>query len=139
VIFSSSQKNSLAEKRKRLNNGPDVFIGVRRMNIIEESVEDRVVFRFEGRLDATTAPQLETKIQKVIDDKHHKVAIDFSQIDYLSSAGMRLLLSLTKKLSSLEGSLVIFSLHDDVMEIIRMAGFEKVLHIFPSEVEALKF
>ena len=66
-----------------------------------------------------------------------KVLVDFSKVDYLSSAGMRLLLSTTKKMKKNEGKLIFFSISDEVMEIIRMAGFERILSIYGSEQEAL--
>ena len=65
--------------------------------------------------------------------------LDFSGVDYLSSAGLRTLLSASQKLKSKKGMLVLFSLSGEVEEIIKMAGFERVLHICSSEKEALQF
>lgn len=95
------------------------------------------LFRLEGRLDATSSPQLETVLQEKVDSGQKNILLDFGRIDYLSSAGMRLLLSMTRKLKGDGGHLVICSLNDDVMEIIKVAGFERILNIFPTETGAL--
>jgi len=104
-----------------------------------EEVEDRVILRIDGRLDAASAPLLERKIDGLIAEDRCRLLLDFSRVDYLSSAGMRTLLSSTKKAKLKHGMLIIFSLVDDVEEIIKMAGFEKVLRICKSEKEALQF
>lgn len=109
------------------------------LHIELEEIENRLILRIDGRLDAASAPLLERKINQLIEEEKHLLALDFSRVDYLSSAGLRVLLSETKKLKAKKGGLVLFSLGDDVMEVIKMAGFEKILHIFSSEKEALQF
>jgi len=104
-----------------------------------EEIEHRVILRIDGRLDAASAPILERKINSLIDEDHYHLILDFTRIDYLSSAGMRVLLSATKKLKSKKGALILFSVTDDVGEVIKMAGFDKILHICSSEKEALQF
>ena len=71
-------------------------------------------------------------------ETHVQLLLDFTDVDYLSSAGMRLLLSATKKLKAREGVLLLSGVGEEVMEIIKMAGFEKILAIFSSEKEALE-
>ncbi len=107
------------------------------LNIQEQDVNGVKVLRLEGRLDAVSSGLLEKKMQEFLQHSHVHCVLDFTKIDYLSSAGMRLLLSMTKKMKHEEGMLAICSMHDDVMEIIRMAGFEKILAIYPLEKEAL--
>ena len=104
-----------------------------------EEIEHRVILRIDGRLDAASAPLLERKMMSLIDEDHYHLILDFSRVDYLSSAGMRVLLSTSKKLKSKKGNLILFSLAEDVAEIIKMAGFDKILHICSSEKEALQF
>ncbi len=110
-----------------------------RLNIELEEIPPKIVLRIEGRLDAPSSPTLEKKIHSLLEEDHLFLVLDFSQIDYLSSAGMRLLLSTTKKLKAKGGSLALFSIVEEVMEIIKLAGFEKILNIFKTEQEALQF
>src|SRR3989344_9094552 len=109
------------------------------LHIALEEIEHRVILRIDGRLDAASAPLLERKIASLMDEGHLHLILDFSRIDYLSSAGMRVLLSATKKLRAKKGELILFSVGEDVGEIIKMAGFDKILHICSSEKDALQF
>lgn len=109
------------------------------LHIDLEEIEDRVILRIDGRIDAATVTVLERKINTLLDEKHYNLLLDFTRVDYLSSAGMRILLSMSKKLKTKKGSFVLFSLNDEVEEIIKMAGFDKILHICASEKEALQF
>lgn len=104
-----------------------------------EEIEHVVLLRIDGRLDAATAPILEKKIKSLIDEGHHQLALDFTHVDYLSSAGMRVLLSMSKKILTKQGTFILFSIGTEVEEILKMAGFDRILHIVPSEKEALQF
>jgi anti-anti-sigma factor len=108
------------------------------MEIKEEIKGDVVIFKLEGRLDATTCAQLEAKVTEIVDAKKHKLIFNLQNMDYLSSAGMRVLLSVTKKFKALNGKFIVSSPTDDVMEIIKMAGFNQILHIVSSEDKALQ-
>ncbi len=108
------------------------------MNLVLEEKGKHAVMRLEGRIDATSAPILESKIDELLGKKILRLIIDFSHVDYLSSAGLRFLLAATKRYKSSHGMLVIATPSDDVMAIIKMAGFEKILHIYPDEKHALQ-
>jgi len=104
-----------------------------------EEIEKVVILRLDGRIDAATAPLLDRKIQALIEEGHIQIALDFAYVDYLSSAGMRVLLSEGRKLHAKQGTFVLFSLSSEVEEVLKMAGFDRILHIFPTEKEALQF
>jgi anti-anti-sigma factor len=101
-----------------------------------ENREDKKIVQIEGRIDANSASILEKKIAELHDGKL-KVLIDFKKVNYLSSAGMRVLLAATKKIKAHGGSLVFCSMGEEILEIIRMAGFDRILSIYPTEKEAL--
>src|ERR1700733_15634328 len=100
-----------------------------------EEKGDVVVVSVQGRLDAASSPQLEKKINSIIESGHFKLILNFAGVDYLSSAGMRLMLSTSKKLKHLEGKVVACNLNDEVLEIIKMAGFHQVLEVYANEEE----
>jgi len=108
------------------------------LNITYEKEGDAIIMHIDGRLDATSTPILERKILEHIKDGTKNIVLDFSQLYYLSSSGMRLLLATTKKLKDIGGALHCCSIVEEVMEIIKMAGFERIIHIFLTEQEALK-
>lgn len=108
------------------------------LNISIEKEAKATLVRIDGRLDAASAPMLEKKLLGEIEGGSKNMVLDFSRVNYLSSAGMRLLLSLTKKLKAEGGALHCCSVGEEVMEIIKMAGFERIIHIFPTEQEAIQ-
>ncbi len=108
------------------------------LHISLEEIDQKIILRLEGRIDAATSSILEKKIQTLIDEKRVHLLLDFSDVDYLSSAGMRVLLAALKKIKAKHGVFALFSLSDDVNEIVRLAGFDKILHLFPNEKEALQ-
>ncbi|MEN9655001.1 MAG: putative sigma regulatory factor [Chlamydiota bacterium] len=109
------------------------------LHIHLEQIENRVVLRLEGRMDAGNCPTLGKKIESLLNEGHQQLLIDFAKIDYLSSAGLRVILSAAKRLKAKEGYLLLFSLSVEAEEVIKMAGFDKLLYIVPNEKEALQF
>jgi anti-sigma B factor antagonist/stage II sporulation protein AA (anti-sigma F factor antagonist) len=107
------------------------------LNVTVEEKEEKTIVHLDGRLDAISTPSLDKKLMELIREKRKKeILLDFSHVEYLSSAGMRLLLSVTKQLKNDHGKLCSYALSEDVMEIIRMAGFERILNIYVSERDA---
>lgn len=109
------------------------------LHIDLEEIDQKIILRLDGRLDAATAPILERKINSLIDEKRYLVYLDLLRMDYLSSAGLRLLLSFSKKLKAKKGALVLFSIGEEVMQIIKLAGFEKILLIYETEQDAFQY
>jgi anti-anti-sigma factor len=104
-----------------------------------DEIDKVIVLRLDGSLDAATAPVLDRKIHTLVNDGHIQIALDFTHVDYLSSAGLRVLLSETRKLHAKQGTFLLFSLSAEVEEVLKMAGFDRILQIFPTEKEALQF
>lgn len=97
------------------------------MNINWNKNGSAAVISVEGRLDTTTAPQLESEIKSNIDGVT-ELAFDFSSLDYISSAGLRVLLS-TQKIMAKQGSMVVKNVNDEIMEVFEVTGFSDILTI----------
>lgn len=108
------------------------------VNVKEEVKGDILVLRMSGRLDAISSPVAERKVFDYINSGKHSLLLDFSGVDYLSSAGMRMLLSITKKLKALSGKLVLCSITTNVMDVLKMSGFDHVLELAKTEDDALR-
>lgn len=80
-----------------------------------------------GRLDTTTAPELEAEIKNSINGVSELV-MDFDKLDYISSAGLRVLLSAQKTMNK-QGSMVVKNVNDDINEIFEVTGFSDLLTI----------
>ncbi len=81
----------------------------------------------EGRLDTVTAPQLESELISSIDGID-KLFLDFTSLEYISSAGLRILLS-TQKIMNKQGGMVIRNVNEDVMDIFEITGFVDILTV----------
>lgn len=81
----------------------------------------------KGRLDTTTAPQLEAKLNAEIADVEELV-LDFSNLDYISSAGLRVILA-AQKIMNKQGSMVLRNVNPDIMEVFDITGFSDILTI----------
>ena len=81
----------------------------------------------EGRLDTTTAPQLEAEIRGHLDGVACLI-MDFKALDYISSAGLRVLLA-SQKIMNKQGSMVIRGANENVMEVFEVTGFSDILTI----------
>ncbi|MBO6128108.1 MAG: STAS domain-containing protein [Pseudobutyrivibrio sp.] len=97
------------------------------LNINETKNGASLVLALEGRLDTSTAPQLEEKVNGSIEGVSD-FEFDFSKLEYISSAGLRVLLS-TQKTMNKQGKLVIKNVSDEVMEIFDVTGFSDILTI----------
>src|SRR5215470_7418750 len=90
-----------------------------------------------GRLDAKTSPELEKKILELLGAGERRFIVDFASVEFLSSAGLRVLLMLAKKLSGGDGSLALSALNDRVREVFDIAGFTSVFTIRKTAEEAV--
>lgn len=106
------------------------------LEIKVEEIDKIIILRLLGRLDAASSSILQDKLNIFINEKKYTLLLDFSNVDYLSSAGLRILLAFTKKCKENKGRLGIFSVTDDVMEVIKLTGFDKILNIYKKEKEA---
>jgi anti-sigma B factor antagonist len=102
--------------------------GLTVMQINKEHNGDSLVLKLEGRLDATTAPQLE-ELAKAELDGVASVALDFADLEYISSAGLRVLLTMQKKMSGKNGKMTIKNVCDNIQEVFEMTGFSTILNI----------
>jgi anti-sigma B factor antagonist/stage II sporulation protein AA (anti-sigma F factor antagonist) len=108
------------------------------IDLQEEKKGNVTILKFKGRLDAITSPKIEKRVFESINNGQHQILLNFAEVDYLSSAGMRMLLATTKKLKSLSGKLVLCSVNPSVMDILRMSGFDHVLEITADQEMALR-
>ena len=108
------------------------------MQIKEEKQNEVHIFKLDGRLDSNTSPTFEEKVAGAISKGAIQMIIDFENLEYLSSAGLRVILKTTKDLKRLEGKLVLCSMADYVREVFEISGFDSFLPITASRDDALK-
>ncbi len=108
------------------------------MEITLEKQDAISVFKLNGRLDSNTSQGFEEKIFNAITDGSKQMVIDFKDIDYISSAGLRVILKATKALNREKGKIMLCSMQDYVKEVFEIAGFDAFLPIVEDQEEALK-
>lgn len=97
------------------------------MNITKKSNENQLCISLEGRLDTTTAPELEKVLSGSLDGVTELV-FDMAALEYLSSAGLRVLLGAQKQMNK-QGSMKIINVNETIMEIFEVTGFVDILTI----------
>lgn len=90
---------------------------------------DDLCLTVSGRIDAITAPSLEAELKSAAAKGGAAVVVDFADVDYVSSAGLRALLVGAKSLAGQGRKLVIARVRDDVLDVIRLTGFDRILTI----------
>lgn len=108
------------------------------MEIIEEKQDAISIFKLNGRLDSNTSQGFEKKIFDAISDGSKNMIVDFKDLDYISSAGLRVILKATKALNREEGKIMLCSMQDYVKEVFEIAGFDSFLPIVATMDEALR-
>jgi anti-anti-sigma factor len=107
------------------------------IEIEQEQVGSVRVLALSGRLDTETAVDVELALQDLFAAGEREYVIDLSDIGYVSSAGLRVLLSLAKQLDGGKGSLRLCGLNAAVNQVFEVAGFSKLFAIFPDRAAAL--
>jgi anti-sigma B factor antagonist len=108
------------------------------MEILDSKENDMDVFKLIGRLDSNTSPDLEKKIFNAIENGSVNMILDFENLDYISSAGLRVILKATKNLKRSDGMVVLCSMQDYVKEVFEIAGFDSFLPIASNMDDAMK-
>lgn len=97
------------------------------MNIIKNKDGSRLTLALEGRLDTTTAPQLEAELKASMDGVT-ELDMDFEKLEYLSSAGLRVLLA-AQKVMNKQGKMTIHHVNETIHEVFEVTGFIDILTI----------
>ena len=101
--------------------------GETKVEIKKEKNGSTLEIKVSGRLDTTTAPDLEKEVQASIDGVDD-LTFDFEGLEYISSAGLRVLLA-TQKIMNKQGSMKVVSVSQPVMEVFEITGFSEILTI----------
>lgn len=97
------------------------------MDIKKTKNDTTLTLAIQGRIDTSTAPQLEAELRSDIDGVT-ELYLDFTGVEYISSAGLRVLLS-AQKLMSRQGKMVLSHVNESVMEVFEVTGFSDILTI----------
>lgn len=91
----------------------------------------------KGRLDSSNADAFHEQVKSALADDDKAVLMDLAGLDYISSAGLRVMSMLAKVLEGRKAKFIIYSLSDSIKEVFQISGFDKVIKICASQDEAL--
>jgi anti-sigma B factor antagonist/stage II sporulation protein AA (anti-sigma F factor antagonist) len=107
------------------------------MTLEQQARGDITILRPVGRLDSASSPELELAILERLDGGCRRLVFDLADMDYVSSAGLRVILLAGKKLRASQGKLVIAGMRDMVREVFEMSGFLTLFAVAPSVDDAI--
>jgi anti-anti-sigma factor len=107
------------------------------MEIAESTHGAVLVLGPKGRLDSITAPAFETLVRGCLAGGHRRIVIDLDAVDYVSSAGLRVLLVAAKALKAERGQIALCRVKSTVMEVLRISAFDRIFTILPSLEQAV--
>jgi len=93
------------------------------MDISQEQLNGVVVVTPRGRIDSTTSGALEAHLLNLSKTQQPRIVVDFMNVDYISSAGLRVMLTLAKRVRDARGALALCSLGETVRQVFELAGF----------------
>ncbi len=107
------------------------------LDLSTETSGDATVVIPVGRIDGSTASPFQEALLKLIDEGAGSLVVDFEKIEYISSAGLRVLLLAAKQLQAGGRKIVLCSMRDHISEVFKISGFNEILAIHPTRQEAV--
>ncbi|MFZ0565229.1 MAG: STAS domain-containing protein [Chlamydiales bacterium] len=108
------------------------------MEFFEEKKGQATIFSLKGRLDSSTSPDLEHAILQSIEKGSKEVVLDLSSLDYISSAGIRVLVHCLKKIEKKHGHFFLASIPKSIEDVLYKTGFLPYFKVFEKKAQALK-
>ena len=97
-----------------------------------------IVMSLQGRLDAVSSSEFEASLSDWISKGENNFLLNFTDLEYISSAGLRSILATSKKLKETQGKIFLTGLHGPVEEVFKISGFASIFRVFASAGAALK-
>ena len=107
------------------------------MDISTQEVKRVSVMTVKGRVDSATAPDLENALKQLVETEKTQIVLDLKDVEYMSSAGLRAMVSTLKAVKRINGDLRLCSPSPRVAEVLRLAGLTSIFNIYPSQTDAV--
>ena len=107
------------------------------MEIRTKKEKDAIVVSVRGKMDALSSPEFEKQLSELIGQGEKDFVVDLGELEYISSAGLRVILAIVKRLKEKEGRLFICGLKDMAKEVFEISGFGAFIPVYDSVESAL--
>lgn len=108
------------------------------MSIQQQNIDDIIVLKPAGRLDSSNSSEFERVLIETLGTGQNKLIFDLTDLDYISSAGLRVILLAGKKMRETKGYIALSGLHANVHDIFHMSGFHNIFNIYPDLQDAIQ-
>jgi len=107
------------------------------MKITKEKIDDGILLFVEGRIDTTNYNEFENVVNEVFKESINQIYLDCSGLNYISSSGLRIFLTVQKKMMNTDGQFKLFGMQASIKEIFDISGFSSIFSIYP-DLESAK-
>jgi len=107
------------------------------MELEEERVGDAFVVTARGRLDGASSSIFADRISGLMANQKPKILVDFTEVDFVTSAGLRAVLILLKKVKAADGSFALCGVQNSVREVLDISGFTAMINIHPARSDGI--
>jgi anti-anti-sigma factor len=107
------------------------------MQLTARQEKDATIVTVQGRVDGMTAPEFENYLSDLISQGRFTFIVNFSALEYISSAGLRSILATAKRLKTEQGTICFTGLKGTVDEVFKISGFYSIFKVFDSDESAL--
>ncbi len=107
------------------------------MDLSTNEMQQVTVMSVSGRVDSATAPELENALKQLVDGNKVRIVLDLTGVDYMSSAGLRAMVSTLKSVKRASGDLRLANPSSRVAEVLRLAGLTSIFSIYTSQTDAV--
>ena len=107
------------------------------MKIVSRDDSSATIISVKGRIDAMTSPDFENYLSNLLKQEKNNLIINLGELEYISSAGLRVILSVAKTVKANQGNLLFCGLQGSAKEIFEISGFCSILQVLDTEEEAL--
>ena len=107
------------------------------MDLSTNEIQQVTVMSVSGRVDSATAPDLENALKQLVDGNKIRIVLDLTGVDYMSSAGLRAMVSTLKSVKRASGDLRLANPSSRVAEVLRLAGLTSIFSIYSSQTDAV--
>jgi anti-sigma B factor antagonist len=108
------------------------------MEITQENIDNIAIVSLKGRLNVTTTADLEQVFNALLAENRTKILVECRELEYISSAGLRVLLAAAKQFKKISGEIALAGLSQNVKQVFEISGFTSIFTIYTTRDEAVK-
>lgn len=107
-------------------------------SMIQAGTVDICRVKIDGYLDSSTFPRLQDHLNQQLEKKNYNYLLDLRDLDYISSAGLGVLMGMLRQVRENQGDLKLVNMSDKIQRVFTLLGFSRLMHVYRNEQEAIE-